>query len=838
MLKKLLGFFLLIITANVVSLGNSDSLRIALRNAETDTLRIKICHELSQQFEKTSPDSALSWIYRGLEIAKKSDIKNPSDSILLYYRGVFHTSIAMIYAKMAKDLPFAKEHIDTGAIYFNHIINNSRNKNIKIKSLQGLSVAYSLLGRIAFTKGDIDVAIQNYSLALEIQEKLQSGHGLAMMYNNLGVLHRQQAKYSQAMIFHEKALSVFEQNNDSMNIAAVKVNIAVTAREMGVYDLSLHNYMQALQIFRLFKNDSYLASTYTNIGEIYSSTSSWEKAIEHFRLASILYKKLNDSKGIASCAYQIGVCYRKQGLADSTLHYLNAAKLKFEKIGDKIGISSVLQQFGEHYFDKKNYPTALSYFIRSESISSSIGLNQSVAQSKHSIAQTYLHQGDLVQALAYAQSALKLSDEFRLIEIKKDVHKTLSQIYEDNKQYSPALYHFKNFFMLYDSISSVRSSQKFSDIETLYQLEQKQRTIAQLEKDRAIKEIELGKAKTKISWQRLHSMLNLVVLALLTIVLISLYRQYILKRKSNKLLRLQYSEIHQKSEEILAQKEEIESQRNELEQQKEILKEKSDQLERFNWLITDSIDYASSIQSALMPSAGVFEQFFPDHFIMFFPKDVVSGDFYWAYPHQDTIIVVLSDCTGHGVPGGFMSMLGISALTELMVRGFTNPAEILDNLRLLVIESFKQTGKIGEHQDGMDVSIISYTKGQDHLTFAGANHPLCIIRKNESTGEYQLIEKKGDRMPVSYHFNMKPFTNHRIDIRPNDQIYLFTDGFRDQLGGKNFREKYGKENFISLLVKNSNLPMDEQKNILEDTFFRWVGGNDQLDDITIVGMKI
>jgi serine phosphatase RsbU (regulator of sigma subunit) len=222
---------------------------------------------------------------------------------------------------------------------------------------------------------------------------------------------------------------------------------------------------------------------------------------------------------------------------------------------------------------------------------------------------------------------------------------------------------------------------------------------------------------------------------------------------------------------------------------------------------------------------------------LYFPKDVVSGDFYWAYPKGNTITIALGDCTGHGVPGGFMSMLGISALTEFMGRQIEQPSELLDNLRLLVIESLKQEGIIGEHQEGMDISIIQYTKGDGFVEFAGANQPLWILKKN-SEGTYEFNEQKGDRMPVSYHQRMRPFSSFRIDVDKGDQLFIFSDGYRHQLGGLNFSEKFGKARFINLITENANKSMDEQKNIIEDTFFRWVEGNDQLDDITIIGLRI
>lgn len=288
----------------------------------------------------------------------------------------------------------------------------------------------------------------------------------------------------------------------------------------------------------------------------------------------------------------------------------------------------------------------------------------------------------------------------------------------------------------------------------------------------------------------------------------------------------------------MVQKEEIDTKKNELERQKDLLHEKSEQLEHFNWILMDSIDYASNIQSALLPSSNVFKTYFTDHFFILYPKDVVSGDFYWAYPKNDSIIVAVADCIGHGVPGGFMSMLGVSALNELTGRGITNPSDILNRLRMLFIDSFKQTGKIGEQQDGMDISIIHYKKGNDYIDFAGANHPLWVVRESPKLGKYELIEYKGQRMPIAYHLKMKPFDTIRIKIQKDDQIYLFSDGFRHQLGGNAIAHKYGKDNFKGLILESAHEEMDAQKNIFEDTFFRWIGKNDQLDDVTIMGLKI
>ncbi len=341
--------------------------------------------------------------------------------------------------------------------------------------------------------------------------------------------------------------------------------------------------------------------------------------------------------------------------------------------------------------------------------------------------------------------------------------------------------------------------------------------------------------ESKLKLQRIQSFMNLGVLALLLIVLIMLYKQFREKRASNAILQAQNAEILEQNAEILYQKEKIEKQRNELENQKKELKEKNEQLERFNWLIIDSIDYASSIQAAFLPTMDVFSPFFEDQLVIYFPKDVVSGDFYWAYTHDNTIVFAVADCTGHGVPGGFMSMLGMSALTELMGRHVLEPADILNNLRKLVIQSLKQTGRIGEHQEGLEISIVTYTKGSDYVEFAGANQPIWLVKKNNHS--YQLFEYRGDRMPISYIAKMDKFTSQRIPVSAGDQLYLFSDGYYHQLGGDNFAQKFSKRRFKGLIIQNAHLSMDQQKNILEDEFFQWVSGCDQVDDISILGLK-
>ena len=831
-LYALLG---LILSAGSSQASRIDSLMHQFNRAKDDTTRISICINLSQEFENTNPDSAFFWLNQGLKYSSNCSTV-VKDSTLCYYHAVVISSLARLYAILSRDLDKAEIYADSGIAVFNRLVDKKPGKFLHKKINKALSVNYGILGRIHYTRGDLLSATTYFTLAIDRLDLSEDKNSVARMYNNLGVLHRLQTNYAQSLYYYQKAYDLFQDGSDSISIAGVLANIGTVSKDIGSYEKSLENYLKALSIYENSNHLSYIASTLTNIGSILVESRNTKESIPYFKRALGIYNTLKDFKGLAGNYLSLGISYRELQQYDSSYYYLFEAQKVYKEIGDKVGWSNAYLELGEFYYIHKSYNVALKTFETSYRIAKDIGLN--TAQLKNSIAKTYFNTNEVSLAQKWALEALDESKSAGLIAVQKDVHSNLVSIFEKQKRYDKALEHFRAFFTLYDSVLSRDRSHKFAEMETLYQLEQKQRVISQLEKEKAFKEVELKDAEIRIRWQKLHSLMTMGVLVFLLIILFLLYRQFKIKRLSNQKLSHQFAEIQQKNEEIISQKEEIESQRNEMERQKESLREKSEQLERFNWILMDSIDYASNIQLALLPSGSIFQSFFSDHFLILYPKDVVSGDFYWAYPKDDSIIIAVADCTGHGVPGGFMSMMGISALNELMGRGIVEPSDILNNLRLLIIESLKQTGKVGEQQDGLDISIISYTKGNSYIDFAGANHGLWLVREDRDFGRYELHELKGDKMPVSFYYKMKPFETKRMPIISGDQLYLFTDGYRHQLGGEEFARKFGRDNFKKLILNNAYREMDSQKNIIEDNFFRWIGDNDQLDDITIIGLKV
>lgn len=343
----------------------------------------------------------------------------------------------------------------------------------------------------------------------------------------------------------------------------------------------------------------------------------------------------------------------------------------------------------------------------------------------------------------------------------------------------------------------------------LVEIKEKQQVITQQE-DRIKVQLE------SIEKQKIFIYAALFVLILLSFLAYYIYRGYKIKKEAN-------IKLEEKNKTITEQNVEIEKQRDLAESQR-------DQIAYQKQNITDSIMYAKRIQTALLPSLELFSDEI-DHFVLYKPLDIVSGDFYWVSNKGKRKIVIAADCTGHGVPGAFMSMLGVTMLNEIVNgKSIEMPNKILDMLRDEIIKSLKQSIDDDRVKDGMDmaISLIDYEKNK--LWFSGANNPFILIRD----GELKIL--KGDKMPVSIHYKMNPFTVHEIDLKKGDCFYMFSDGYGDQFGGprqKKFMIKHLKEKLLDL----SPLPMLEQGSKLDEIFEDWRGPNAQVDDVILIGIR-
>jgi serine phosphatase RsbU (regulator of sigma subunit) len=255
------------------------------------------------------------------------------------------------------------------------------------------------------------------------------------------------------------------------------------------------------------------------------------------------------------------------------------------------------------------------------------------------------------------------------------------------------------------------------------------------------------------------------------------------------------------------------------------------EIEEKNKDIQDSIVYAKRIQEAILPAKELKHKLFPNAFVLYQPRDIVSGDFYWFTEKNGKRLIAAVDCTGHGVPGAFMSLIGSTILNEIVnVQGIIKPSQILNKLRDQIIHSLKQ--KDGNNKDGMDISLLCFNENENIVEFAAANNPLWIIRNNE------VIEVKADKQPVGYSgFDLKDFTNHSLKLEKGDMVYLFSDGYADQFGGVKGK-KYKYNTLKNFLISINHLSVAEQESKLLEEFSNWKGDLEQVDDVCIIGIKI
>jgi serine phosphatase RsbU (regulator of sigma subunit) len=318
--------------------------------------------------------------------------------------------------------------------------------------------------------------------------------------------------------------------------------------------------------------------------------------------------------------------------------------------------------------------------------------------------------------------------------------------------------------------------------------------------------------------------------AAIAIIVLVMVRAYLQKKRANRKIMEQNELISEANEELLQLNEEIQAQKEEIEAQR-------DHVFNQNREITDSISYAQRIQSTMLPPESYINELLNENFILYRPRDIVSGDFYWIRQVNQYIVLVAADCTGHGVPGAFMSMLGISFLTEIVQRReITQANQVLNELRKQIKHSLRQHGGRDETKDGMDMALCVLDLKNSTMQYAGANNSLYLIRDQD--GQAELHEYKADRMPLGYYQGKdSSFTNHDIRLEQGDAFYVFSDGYVDQKGGKD-NKRFMSKAFKSLLLEIQDLPMPEQKEKLDRTLTDWMGKNHQTDDVLVIGVRV
>ena len=642
------------------------------------------------------------------------------------------------------------------------------------------------------------VALFSFGQARKIAQDIDYKKGEGLSYLREGVLYKQKGEYDKSIENYNKSLKFFEEIKDSLSTGKVYNNLGLVHWNRGSYDKAVKSLLEAIKYYGERAPPEKIANTYGNLGLIFDDIGQKEKAKEYYKkdstiLRNILEKEPNNKKInsiFANVLNNMGILLvNKKGDYENYDYYKNAlsSAIRGENF---VSQGTILNNIALYYEDKEEYDKSKDYYKKSLNINKKIDNKKGILKNLLGLNELDFIKGDYNSALKDLKEAEKISKEIGSLRLKANVISTMAGFYNEKKDYKNSLKYYKEFMELQDSLMNNNSMKQIADMETKYKTREKEK-----ENELLMKEGELQREKLTKRGRTIGGIAGLAGLAgLLSLISVNAYRR---KKKANNLLGKQKRIIEEKNKDIM-----------------------------------DSIMYAKKIQKSILPKDEKLERLLGDSFVLYKPKDVVSGDFYWLAEKDDKVYFSASDCTGHGVPGAFMSVLSSSLLKEAVSKKeISKPNEILDYVREGIINSLKSSGEIGGSKEGMDSVLCSIDKENKKLEFVGANNPLYLIREGE------LIVYKGDKMPVGYSDKAKPFTNQEIELKKNDLIYIFSDGYQDQFGGpkgKKFRPKQLKQTLLSIKDK----PMKEQGQKLEEIIEDWMKNEDQIDDILVMGVKV
>lgn len=593
-----------------------------------------------------------------------------------------------------------------------------------------------------------------------------------------------------------------------------------------VYDYakSISYYFAALDEYDLVNNVKDKFAIYLNLGNLYYNYEQFEDAITFMKKA-IENAEMTESEDLkAEAMLNLGMIYGTgTDKYNEALKNLNQAKTYFIKTQDSLnlaiadfGLTNVMIESEE--VSLKNRVTSIETYERVRKIFKKYSLDDYYLTATTNLGIQLSRIGSYGDSKKYLleakEIATKLNDYPHLI----DIYYFLAENAEKHGEYKDATVFLKQMSYYDDSLFNENKAKAISETEIKYETEKINAQNELLQKEGEIKDLELTASKAEAIAQQQQKLYLFGGLGLVALFGIFMFNRFRVTNKQKNI--------------IDAQKTLVEEQKAEVESQKVELESTHQQLAEHHKEISDSINYAKRIQEAIMPSMESMNEALKNGFVLYLPKDVVAGDFFWMESIEDTVFYAAADCTGHGVPGAMVSVVCSNALNKaLLEEGIRDTGKLLDRTRELVIQRLAKSGE--DVKDGMDISLCALNMNTRSLRWSGANNPLWILRK----GGEEIEETRANKQPIGVYHQPTPFTSHEIVLNEGDAIYVFTDGYQDQFGGpkgKKFKAKQLKD----LIIANQYKPMDEQLVVLEQEFMNWKGEVEQIDDVCVIGVKV
>ena len=593
------------------------------------------------------------------------------------------------------------------------------------------------------------------------------------------------AKYDTALACANYAQVLAEKLSFKKGITAAYRNMGLTYDYQGNYPKALDCDNKALLINQEIGNKEGMARNLRNIGNVYDDQGNYSKALEYDFKALAIDQEVGNKSGISGDIGNIGIVYNDQGDYSKALEY-DLKSLSIDKeMGNKEGIAADLGNIAVIYTAQGNYAKTLEYDFMALAINKEIGRKIGIVFNLNSIGGIYTKQKNYKRAKEILDSSLVLSQNIGEKNLIKRTYSEMTKLDSATGNYKTALEDYKSYVIYRDSLVNEANTKAEMSIE--FEHKEAVRKAEQDKKDALTKAEE--RKQIIITWSVLGGLI--LVLAFAGFVLRSL-----------RITRRQKADIENKNK---------------------VIEEK-------NKDILDSITYAKRLQDAILPPISLVKQFLPESFVLYKPKDIVAGDFYWMEKMGDSVFIAAADCTGHGVPGAMVSVVCSNALNRT-VKEFkiTETGKILDKVRELVLETFERSED--NVQDGMDISLCCINTVTKEMQWSGAHNPLWYIHGNE------IKEIAPDKQPIGKYHLQKPFSTRNISLQKGDILYLFTDGYADQFGGPKGK-KFKYKALSNKLKEISDKLMDEQQRFLEQTLAEWKGELEQVDDILIIGIRV
>jgi serine phosphatase RsbU (regulator of sigma subunit) len=538
----------------------------------------------------------------------------------------------------------------------------------------------------------------------------------------------------------------------------------------------------------------------------------YKEALQYTRESLAIYQFKNDKIYIAKTYISLANIYQLNHRRDSAFFYTRAALKIYFDAGNSKGIANGCELLTNLFADIKNQDSSLYYAFKALEIEKKLQNWVNVAGTYINVHKAYYDKKDFKNAISALDSSLKYAMLTHNLEILHLAYFDQGNLHFLNKQYKESAEAYRNALDYKDSTLNEQINEEFARMSAQYENDKKEHELNMVRKEKELDEL-------KLKSSRFYLYLSLIGAITLMLLLAFIYYRYKERKKSHEVLQVQHKEIKQQKEEI-----------------------------------TDSIAYAKRIQQAILPPDRVIERLFPDGFIFYKPKDIVSGDFYFLDEKNGKTVFAAVDCTGHGVPGAMVSVVGFNILSQAVrEKGLTNPAEILNFLDKGVNDTLRQSENESGIKDGMDLAVCSYDPLSKTLQYAGAFNPFILVRKNvksELAAEHEkyfftgenILEIKADKFPIGNNADgvTDAYTQHELRLRAGDSIYIYSDGFADQFGGDT---RVGGKKFLYkrlkfLLEEISELSVREQKEKLNSVFTEWKGKYEQVDDVLVMGLKI